>query len=82
MGLQKKYFEMLKNVLCHITNNSYHLSSGISDVFFFMPVKLLILQTILRIDFCFINQIIKLLNQTYPWNYLSENCYCGELMQH
>lgn len=33
MGLQKKYFEMLKKVLCHIPNNSYHLSPDIPDVF-------------------------------------------------
>lgn len=44
-----------------------------------MAVKLLILQTTIRIDFGFNNQILKLLNQTYPGNYLSEYDCCGEL---
>lgn len=44
-----------------------------------MAVKLLILQTTIRIDFGFNNQILKLLNQTYPGNYLSEHDCCGEL---
>lgn len=73
MGLQKKYFEMLKNVLCHVPNNSYHPSPGIPDVFSSWLLRLLILQTTIRIDISFNNQILKLLNQTYPWNDLSEN---------
>lgn len=44
-----------------------------------MAVKLLILQTTIRIDFGFYNQILKLLNQTYPGNYPSEHDCCGEL---
>lgn len=44
-----------------------------------MAVRLLILQTTIIIDFGFNNQILKLLNQTYPWNYLSEHYCCNQI---